>query len=107
MSNDSQRIGVEAERSVTGPFTGAVQNVGTPLANPPVIIIFDNQSTVAVPLSVNGVLWKTFSAGQCFVMDCRANHGIAANFTWDQGTQFTLTATGGTGAFRISTTYAR
>ncbi len=73
------------------------------------VIVFDNQSDVAVPISVDGVnIWKTFSAGEAFVLDLRANHGIASNYTIDLGTQFsTNAAVGTTGGFRISIVYAR
>lgn len=107
MSNTSQRVGFETERSVAAPFSGVSQNVGSALTNNPVIAIFDNQSTVEAGLYANGILFKTFSAGETFVLDLRANHGIAANYTIDENTQFSIIATGGTGFFRICILYAR
>jgi hypothetical protein len=110
MSNISQRMGWDTERSIASTtFTGAFQNIGTPLAFNPVTIIFDNQTDVPVGVSVDGInIWKTFSAGQALVLDCRANHGIAANWTPDLGTQFSTNAgVGTTGSFRISVNYAR
>ncbi len=110
MTNISQRVGFEDERSLAATsFNGTFQNIGTPLTNNPVVVVFDNQTDVEVPLSVNKTsAWKTFSAGEAFVLDLRANHGIAANYTIDDGTQFSTNATVGTsGSFRISLIYAR
>lgn len=108
MSNLSQRMGFDIERSIVAPFTGVGQAIGTPLTENPVTIIFDNQSDVAVAIGTNPTdIWKTFVAGEVFVLDCRANHGVASNWTVDLATQFYGTGTGGTGAFRISINYAR
>ena len=109
MSNNSQRVGWDTERSlVSTSFDGTSQNIGTPIAFCPVIIIWDNQSDVSVPLYCNGVLWHTFSAGEAILEDCRANIGIASNYTIDIGTQFSTNASvGTTGSFRISIQYAR
>lgn len=106
--NNSQRMGFDTERSVIAPFTGLAQKIGSPLEENPVTIIFDNQSDVDVVVGDSPTKqWKTFVAGEVFVLDCRANHGIAANWTVDLGTQFYATGTGGTGAFRIAINYAR
>lgn len=110
MSNLSQRVGFEDERArAATTFNGTYLNIGSALTNSPVVIIFDNQTDVAVPLSVTGSsTWKTFSAGECFILDLRANHGIASNYTIDAGTQFSTNASVGTsGSFRISLIYAR
>ena len=110
MTNISQRVGFDTERTLAATsFTGAYQAIGTPLTENPVVIIFDNQTDVSVPLSVNGTsIWKTFSAGEAFVLDLRANHGIASNYTMDEGTRFfTNAAVGTSGSFRISLIYAR
>lgn len=110
MSNISQRVGFEDERSIAATtFNGAYQSIGSALTHNPVVIIFDNQTDVEVPLSVTGnSTWKTFSAGEAFVLDLRANHGIASNYTIDASTQFSTNASIGTsGSFRISLIYAR
>ena len=108
MSNVSLRCGFDTERSVTAAFSGSFQTLGSVLTQNPVIMIFDNQSTVSVEVSVDGVnTWKTFSAGEALVLDLRGNHGIAANFTVDLQTQFYVKGTGGTGSFRLSILYAR
>lgn len=103
----SVRAGFDTERTVTGPFSGVSQNLGTPITVNPVIMVCDNLSTVAVQLLVNGVVWKTFSAGEALVLDLRANHGNAPNFTVDIGTQFSVIGTAGTGSFSLSLIYAR
>lgn len=106
--NNSIVIGYDDERTLSGAFTGAYQAIGSPLATNPVIMIFDNQSTVSVEISFNGTsTWKTFVAGQCLVLDCRANNGLAANMTFSLGTQIYCKGTGGSGAFKVSVLYAR
>lgn len=108
MSNISQRAVFDTERIVTGAFTGLFQTIGTPLTENPVIMIFDNQSTVSIEVSVDGTnTWKTFPVGEALVLDFRAAHGIASNFTPDLGTQFYARGTAGTGSFSISILYAR
>lgn len=110
MSNISQRVGFDVERSLAATsFNGTFQYIGTGITENPVLIIFDNQTDVDVPISVDGVnIWKTFEAGEALIMDLRANHGIAANYTIDLGTRFSTNAAVGTsGSFRISINYAR
>jgi hypothetical protein len=115
MSNNSQRVGFDIERSrLSTTFNGTYLAITTPggqasLTEVPTVIVFDNQTDVEVPISVDGInVWKTFSAGEAFVLDLRANHGIAANYTIDFGTTFyTNAAVGTTGSFRISIIYAR
>jgi hypothetical protein len=103
-ANNSQRPVFPAELSAT--MTGSWVSIGTLLA-PGAIIIFDNQATVAVAISVDGgtTTWKTFSAGEALVLDLRTAHGIAANFSADEGTNFS--GNGASGTFRISYIYAR
>jgi len=109
MSNNSQRLGWDTERSLAATsFNGSQQNIGSTLTENPVIIVYDNQTDVSVPLYADGVLWKTFEAGEAILEDLRCNHGIASNYTIDLGTQFTTNASvGTTGSFRISIQYAR
>lgn len=109
IKNNSQRAFPETERSLAATsFDGTDQNIGTALANVPVIVVFDNQTDVTVPLYVDGILFKTFLAKDVFPLDLRANHGMAANFAFDKGTQFSTNASVGTeGSMRISVLYAR
>lgn len=86
-------------------MTGANVLIGT-LSQSPVIIILDNQSTTAVDLSINDVLWKTFSAGQNLVLDMRGNHGVAPNFTFSVGDSFYGNGLAN-GSFCISYLYAK
>lgn len=104
--NNSQRAAFAEELIDTIPGGGSV-NLGPLLFNP-VIIIFDNFGTNAAEVSVDGgtTTWKTFPAGEALVLDLRAAHGIASNYTFDLGTVFTITGTAGD-QFSISYIYAR
>lgn len=79
------------------------------LTQNPSIIIFDNQSNVAVTISDDGEEdFKTFAANAALVLDMRANRGIPAeDFTWASGTQFYGKSAAGAGNFYISYIYAR
>jgi hypothetical protein len=104
--NNSQRVGWDIERSVGGPAVLTYVTCGPILAFNPRVIIFDNQAAVTEVLSVDGINpWKTFVAGEVFVLDLVANHGISSIYTIDVGTQFYV-STPGTG-FLISVIYAR
>lgn len=100
-----------SQRAIAAPelietMVGSWVEIGELIANP-VIIIFDNQGTVAVEISVDGgnTTWKTFTAGEALVLDMRAAHGIAPNFTFDVGTTFY--GNGASGDFSISYIYAK
>jgi hypothetical protein len=101
--NNSQRAGFAEELIAT--MTGSFIEIGTLLYSP-VIIIFDNQGTVSVEISVDGgtTNWKTFPAGEALVLDLRAAHGLAPNYTFDVGTTFH--GNGASGDFSISYIYA-
>lgn len=102
-ANISQRAKPAAELLET--MTGSWVLIGV-LTECPAIIIFDNQSTVAVKISFDDgtTTWKTFSAGEALVLDLRANHGIATNFTFDKGTR--ISGNGASGDFSVSYLYA-
>ena len=104
MTNISQRAKTAAE--LTASMTGSWVQIGT-LTQNPVMIIFDNQGTVNVAISTDGgtTTWRTFTAGEALVLDMRAAHGIAANFTFDIGTTFH--GNGASGTFSISYLYAQ
>jgi hypothetical protein len=101
--NLSQRAGAAPELLET--MTGSTILIGTLQFNP-VMIIFDNQGTVAVSIYVNQTadVWKTFPAGEALVLDMRAANGVASNFTFDVGTSFY--GNGASGDFSISYIYA-
>jgi len=101
------RVVFDTERTVTGAFTGVAQNLGTPLTYPAVLMVIDNQSTVAVQFVVNGNVWKTFSIGEALVLDLRGNAAHAPTFAVDTNTQFQIIATGGTGTFSLAILYAK
>ncbi len=86
-------------------MTGSFVTIGT-LIESPVIVIFDNQGTDDVAISLDGgtTTWKTFPGGEALVLDLRANHGIASNFTFSRGTVFS--GNGASGNFSISYLYA-
>lgn len=100
--NNSQRAVPAPELIET--MTGSNILIGTLIASP-VIIIFDNQGSASIVISIGDVEWKTFPAGEALVLDMRGNHGIAPNFTFDEGTSFF--GNGASGDFSISYLYAR
>ena len=106
-SNLSTNVGFDIERTCT-PTTGSFVTCGTALTVNPTVIIFDNQTTVAVAVSVDGVnTWRTFVSGEALTLDLRSNHGNAPNYTIELGTQFFCKGTGGSGNFSISLVYAQ
>ena len=91
----------------TSTLTGGYDSIGV-LEENPVQIVFDNQSNVAVEISNNGTsTWHTFPAGEALVLDMRAAHGIAANYTFKKGMEFFAQGSAGVGIFSISYTFAR
>ena len=97
-------MGIELKSSV---LTGGYDLIGV-LAFNPVQIIFDNQSSgTSIEVSNNGsTTWKTFPAGEALVLDMRANHGIASNFTFKKGMPLYVRGAAGAAVFSISYTYA-
>ncbi len=104
MSNNNSQRAVPAAELITA-MTGSNALIGT-LSESPVIIIFDNQSTSSVVISIGTVSWKTFTAGEALVLDMRAAHGMAPNFTFDVGTSFFGNGAAA-GSFSISYLYAK
>jgi len=104
MSNNNSQRAVPAAELITA-MTGVNTLIGT-LSESPVIIIFDNQSTSSVVISIGLVSWKTFTAGEALVLDMRAAHGMAPNYTFDVGTSFFGNGAA-TGSFSISYLYAK
>ncbi len=104
MAINNSQIALPAPELITA-MTGANVLIGTLLYNP-TIIIFDNQSTTSVVLSINGVQWKTFSGAEALVLDMRAAHGVAANYTFRIGDTFFGNGAAN-GNFSISYLYAQ
>lgn len=102
--NNSQRAVFAEEFLET--MTGSSVLIGT-LEHNPVIIIFDNlgEATVEISVDAGETVWKTFAAGEAIVLDLRAAHGLAPNFTFDKGTSFY--GDGASGDFSISYIYAK
>lgn len=100
--NNSQRAVPAPE--LLGTMTGSAVFIGSLIASP-VIIIFDNLGTVDVQITVDDIAWKTFPGGEALVLDMRGNHGIAPNFTFNEGTSFY--GNGASGDFSISYLYAK
>jgi hypothetical protein len=105
--NNSQVPLFGTELSVA--MTGSAALIGS-LPNPGAIIVFDNQSTSSVAIYVNGTaaanLWRTFPAGEAIVLDLRAAHAAAPNFSASQNTTFYGNGAA-TGNFSISYVYAQ
>lgn len=100
--NISQRAGFPTELSAV--MTGSFVKIGTLLFIPR-LIIFDNQGTVSIAISIDGVTtWRTFPAGEALVLDLSTNKAAAPNFAIDKGTTFY--GNGASGTFSISYLYA-
>lgn len=107
MSNIAQRAVPATQLTINAAtLSGTPALIGV-FNHSPVIVIFDNQADVAVVITINGVSWKTFPAGEALVLDMRGNHGNAPNFTFDQGTTVMGSGSAGTGIFSVSYLYAQ
>lgn len=99
--NNSQKAIFPEEMKET--MTGSPVTIGV-LEYNPVVMFFDNLGNVQVEITVvdslGSKVWKTFAAQESLSIDCRANHGIASNFTPDIGTTFI--GNGASGDFSIS-----
>lgn len=104
MAVNNSQIAVPAPELIVA-MTGTPTTIGTLLYNP-TIIIFDNQSTTSVVLSIDGVSWKTFTGGEAIVLDLRSAHGLAANYSFRIGTVFSGNGAAN-GNFSISYLYAK
>ncbi len=103
-----QNLVFDNEMTLTAPWSGVSQFLGT-LQNNPVIMLIKNQSTVPVFFADNSgsTAGTTMVAGEEIVLDCRANHGNASNMGFGKGKSFFITGTGGTGAFKLGILYAK
>lgn len=103
-----QKLAFDTELTVAAStFVGTSLLVGT-LTNNPVVLIFKNQTSVAVFLADNSGSTKgtTMAVGEEIIIDCRSNSGKASNMSFPVGTSFFATGAVGTGNFKISVLYA-
>jgi hypothetical protein len=101
------RVQFDIERTLTAPFNGSYQTIGSSLTESGVIVIFDNQSDVVVELSADGVnTFKTLTSGSAFILDCRTNHGTNLEFMVPAGSQFYAKGSAGNGQVSISVIYS-
>ena len=106
---DGNKVRFEEELSYdTSTGNSTFQPFSAALLHSPALIVFDNQSTVAVKISDDGIkTGKTFGVGVSIVMDLRTNREPRAeDYTWSRGTQFFASSTAGSGDFLISYIYA-
>ncbi len=105
MSNTSERTSFPAELSVAAAFSGSDQLLGV-TTDVAICWIADNQSDVGVALYIDGVLWKTFEAGEGLVLDANSNAPITSPKPLPKNTRLSVVGTAGTiGAFRVSLIY--
>lgn len=99
-----QKLAFDTELSVT--LNGTTQLLGQ-LTNNPVILLVKNQSTASAFFADNPGSTKgtTMIAGEEFVLDCRANNGMAHNMGFAINTPFYATGAG-VGTFKVSVLYA-
>lgn len=92
----------------TSTGTGSYANFSGTISKPISMIIFDNQSNVAVTISDNGTTdGKTFAANSALTLDMKANSSNPnLPLSWPVGTQFKAKCSAGTGTFYISVVYA-
>lgn len=96
--NFSQKLIAPPELSAV--MTGSFVTIGSLVENP-TIIIFDNQGTAPVAISLDNGLttWRTFPAGEALVLDVEV-----AGVSFSTGTTFY--GNGASGTFSISYVYA-
>lgn len=106
--NNKQRLKMMDEASVdASTFNGTWQTLTT-LTEHPVIFEIDNDTDVDVQVSDDaGTSAHTIRDGAVQLVDSRANHGMAANYSFDQGTVISVNASAGTGTFYFRYYYAR
>jgi len=90
----------------TATISGTPSVIGV-LAENPVMIVFDNQSTTSVGISNStDFVWRTFPPGEGIILDMVANKGLADTFTFKVGTTIYATGTAGVGNFSVSFIFA-
>jgi len=102
INNNSVQVQLPAPELLSA-MTGSQVTMGPLIANP-CKIIFDNQTTAAVALTMSSLgtnkTWHTFPAGEAIILD----NDLEA---FPAGTIFYATGTNGSGNFSISYTYIK
>ena len=105
----SQSAAFDVELTVTAPFTGVAQLLGI-LTNTPAILLVSNDSDTTAFFADNSGTTNgtTMVAGKQMVLDLNTNrYGTTDALTFNKGTKFYVTGSGGTGAFRVGVIYAK
>jgi hypothetical protein len=102
INNNSVQLQLPAPELLVA-MTGSQVTLGILISNP-CKIIFDNQSTAPVALTMSSLgtaqTWHTFPAGEAIILDNDLE-------SFPAGTTFYATGTNGTGNFSISYTYIK
>ena len=110
MTSNKERAKLDTQRSIdASTFTGAYQVFGSILSVNPSLIIFQNDTTVDVTISDDGVNdGITIPVGTSLVLDLRTNRTPqGSDLSFPIGTQFYVEAVAGTGNLYMSIIYAR
>lgn len=109
MTTNKQRAKFDTQRSIdASTFTGSYQVFGSVLTVNPALIILQNDTTVDVALSDDGVNdGITIPAGTSMVLDLRTNRTPqGSDLSFRINTQFYVNAAAGTGNMYLSIIYA-
>lgn len=108
MFNTSQ-IEYEVLRSIdSATFTGSYQALGTPLANPAIIVKLVNNSTVLITISIDGVNdYDVAPAASFFLYDIASDSPGTSSIFRKKGTQFYVKGSAGTGLVYLSVQYVK
>ena len=88
--------------------TASYAALGSPLAHPARLIKFTNNANVDVTISWDGVNDNEFlPRGSFLLLDVTTNHSMPLNFEIQQGTQFYVKGSAGTGLIYMSYYYGK
>lgn len=108
MFNTSQ-IEYEVLRSIdSATFTGSYQTLGTPLANPSVLVKMVNNSGALVTISVDGVSdHDILPASSFWLYDIASDSPGTSSIYRKKGTQFYVKGSASTGSVYLVTQYVK
>lgn len=109
MSYNSEHATWGTELSIdSATFTGSFQALNGTFVNFPSIVIIQNDSSVTVSLSQDGVHSAlTLIAGARLVLDMQSDRGVADFFSFATGEQWFVMGSAGTGPFHIAYIYGK